>query len=164
MKSITKRMNNFVHFYIVFFVHSYIIINRYKFNSIEELIRYVTRYCSRPVIAESRILNYDGDFVTWCYTDHKTNEYREIKDSAFSFITRLLRHLLPSNFKSIRSYGFYNKPSKIKNDFIKIIKKTCINFRNSLTKWSNSIYHSFKRIPISCPNCGILMELTFEVS
>ena len=40
----------------------------YKFNSIEDLIRYVTRYCSRPVIAESRIINYDGNNVTWFYT------------------------------------------------------------------------------------------------
>ena len=59
-----------------------------KINSIEELIKYVSRYCSRPVIAESRILNYDGKFVTWFYYDHTNEQYHEIKDSALSFINR----------------------------------------------------------------------------
>ena len=50
-----------------FYVNTKLEDDGYKFNSIEELIRYVTRYCSRPVIAESRILKYDGKDVTWFY-------------------------------------------------------------------------------------------------
>lgn len=96
-----------------FYVNNKLEDNCYKFNSIEELIRYVTRYCSRPVIAESRILNYDGVFVTWWYSDHTNGKYHEVKESALSFISKIIRHLLPSNFKSIRSYGFYNKSSKL---------------------------------------------------
>ena len=41
-------------------------------------------------------------FVT---PDHTNEEYHEEINSAFEFITKLLRHLLPENFKSIRSYG-----------------------------------------------------------
>lgn len=89
-----------------FYVHNNLEDDDYKFNSIEELIRYVTRYCARPVIAESRILNYDGENVTWCYYDHTLEDYHEITETTFSFITKILQHLLPSNFKSIRSYGF----------------------------------------------------------
>lgn len=39
----------------------------YEFNSIEELIRYLTRYCSKPAMAESRITNYDKDNVNFFY-------------------------------------------------------------------------------------------------
>ena len=53
-----------------FYVNNKLEDDGYKFNSIEDLIRYVTRYCSRPVIAESRIINYDGNNVTWFYSDH----------------------------------------------------------------------------------------------
>lgn len=47
-----------------FYVNNKLEDDGYKFNSIKDLISYVTRYCSRPVIAESRILNYDGNNVT----------------------------------------------------------------------------------------------------
>ena len=136
----------------------------YKFKSIEDLIRYVTRYCSRPVIAESRILNYDGENVTWFYSDHTHEQYHEITESADSFITKILRHLLPSNFKSIRYFGFYNKSNSLCDKIIKIVKKDKIPFMRSLLKWHHSILKSFNRIPIRCPKCGNLMELSFEVS
>lgn len=92
-----------------------------KFNSIEELIRYVTRYCSRPVIAESRILNYDGEFVTWWYSDHTNEKYLEVKESTLSFISKIIRHLLPEKFKIIRYYGFYKKKHSFHDKMIMMI-------------------------------------------
>lgn len=147
-----------------FYVNNRLEDHGYRFQSIEDLITYVTRYCSRPVIAESRILNYDGNLVTWYYSDHTNEEYHEITESAFSFITKILRHLLPSNFKSIRYFGFYSKNDKINCGVNTIIKKEKIPFRNSLLKWHNSILTSFHRIPIKCPKCGHLMELVYEVT
>lgn len=147
-----------------FYVNNKLEDDGYKFNSIEELIRYVTRYCSRPVIAETRIIKYDGQNVTWFYSDHKHEQYHEITESALSFIGKLLRHLLPSHFKSIRYYGFYNKSDKIDNNVNMIIKKEKIPFYRSVIKWKNSILTSFNRIPIKCPKCGHLMEFVFEVS
>ena len=134
------------------------------FNSLEELIKYVTRYCARPAMAESRIINYDGENVTFFYVDHKTKEYTEVTVSAFKFIGMLLRHLLPSNFKSIRSYGFYNKKSKISDKIKLLVSKEKRKIRKDFLKWSNLIILSFKRIPISCPKCGKIMEPIFEVS
>ena len=148
-----------------FYVNNKLEDDGYKFKSIKDLISYVTRYCSRPVIAESRIINYDGNNVTWYYTDHTLEQYHQVTESAFSFITKILRHLLPSNFKSIRYYGFYNKSDKLDDeDVFKIIKKEKIPFMRSLLKWCNSITTSFCRIPIKCPKCGHLMNLVFEVS
>lgn len=147
-----------------FYVNNKLEDDGYKFKSIEDLIRYVTRYCSRPVIAESRILNYDGQNVTWFYSDHKHEQYHQITESAFSFITKILRHLLPSNFKSIRYFGFYNKNDKIDNTVNKIVRSDKIPFRKSLLKWHHSILTSFNRIPIKCPKCGHLMDLVYEVS
>ena len=147
-----------------FYVNNKLEDDGYKFNSIEELIRYVTRYCSRPVIAESRILKYDGENVTWFYSDHTHEEYHEITESAESFITKILRHLLPSNYKSIRYYGFYNKSNKLCDKLITIIKKEKIPFMRSMLKWKSSILTSFNRIPIKCPKCGSLMKLCFDVT
>lgn len=147
-----------------FYVNNKLEDDGYKFNSIEELIKYVTRYCSRPVIAESRILKYDGENVTWFYSDHTHEEYHEITESTESFITKILRHLLPSNYKSIRYYGFYNKSNKLCDKLITIIKKEKIPFMRSMLKWKNSILTSFNRIPIKCPKYGSLMKLCFDVT
>ena len=147
-----------------FYVHNRLEDDEKKFNSLEELIRYVTRYCARPCMAESRIISYDGENVTFYYIDHKDNKRYEQTVSALKFIGMILRHLLPKHFKSIRSYGFYNKPSKISDKIILLISKEKRNFRNELLKWKNLILTSFKRIPITCPNCGNLMDPFFEVS
>ena len=147
-----------------FYVNNKLQDDNIKFNSIEALIKYLVRYCSRPAMAESRILNYDGEFVTFFYKDHTNDEYHEVVDSAFGFITKLLRHLLPSNFKSIRYYGFYNNSSKFCDMIISVIDKEKSKFKKELLKWKNLILTSFLRIPIKCPNCGTLMECLFEVS
>lgn len=147
-----------------FYVNNKLETDGYKFNSIEELIRYLTRYCSRPAMAESRIINYDGNNVTFYYSDHTNEEYHEETNSAFEFITKLLRHLLPHNFKSIRSYGFYNKSSKLCDNINYVISREKLRIKRELLKWKNLILTSFNRIPIICPFCGELMESTFEVS
>ena len=147
-----------------FYVNNKLEDDGYKFNSIEELIRYLTRYCSRPAMAESRIINYDGKNVTFYYSDHKNEEYHEETNSAFEFMTKLLRHLLPENFKSIRSYGFYNKASKLCDNINYVISREKLRIKRELLKWKNLILTSFNRIPITCPFCGELMEATFEVS
>lgn len=137
-----------------FYVNNKLEDDGYKFNSIEDLIKYVTRYCSRSVIAESRIINYDGNNVTWYYSDHTHEQYHEITESAFSFISKLLRHLLPSNFKSIRYYGFYNKSTSLCDKLILLVNKEKRKFMRSLLKWHNSILTSFNRFPTRCPICG----------
>ena len=148
-----------------FYVHNRLEDDGIKFNSIQDLIRYVTRYCARPCMAESRIINYDGNNVTYWYIDHKDEQKHIVTVTAFKFIASILTHLLPYKFKSIRSYGFYNKSSKLYDKIVnRLISKDKINLRRSLLKWSTLIITSFDRIPISCPKCNILMKPTFEVS
>ena len=84
--------------------------------------------------------------------------------TAFAFITRLLRYLLPTDFKSIRSYGFYNKSNKLCDNIKYVISKEKIKIKRELLKWKNLILNSFNRIPTICPNCKQIMEPLFEVS
>ena len=80
-----------------------------KFPDFKSGVEYVTRYCGRVPISENRIINYDGTNVTFSYIDHKDNKYHELTLSASEFIMTLLRHLLPTQFKIIRYYGFIEK-------------------------------------------------------
>ena len=45
------------------------------FNNPKEVIKYIGRYLGRPVIATSRIDNYDGNLVTFHYNRHEDNEF-----------------------------------------------------------------------------------------
>ncbi|MFQ7356265.1 MAG: transposase [Coprococcus phoceensis] len=57
------------------------------------VIKYIGRYLGRPVIATSRIDNYDGDTVTFHYNRHEDNKYIVETLPAIDFIKRLIRHI-----------------------------------------------------------------------
>ena len=38
------------------------------------LLEYVTRYVSRPVMTESRIIDYDGTYATFWYQRHEDDK------------------------------------------------------------------------------------------
>lgn len=80
----------------------YVYAEKKKFKNIKDGVEYITRYCGRVAISENRILNYDGTNVTFCYNSHIDNSYHKVTITAAQFITMLLRHLLPDNFKIIR--------------------------------------------------------------
>ncbi len=129
-----------------------------KFKSFKAGIEYVTRYCGRVPISENRILNYDGKNVTFCYNDHKDDSYHEVTISAEEFIMILLRHLIPSNFKIIRYYGFYSKKHHINGTIKLLIDSSKKTIRKEMLKYSNCIKYFFGRNAYACPKCGTTAE------
>ena len=135
-----------------------------EFKDFKSGVEYVTRYCGRVPISENRIVNYDGTNVTFSYIDHSDNKYREVTVSASKFIMILLRHLLPSQFKIIRYYGFYRKKHSLHSTMISLIKPHCRNFRKSLLKHQASILLNFNRDPYNCPKCDTKMNFVLCIN
>ena len=135
-----------------------------KFKDFKSGVEYVTRYCGRVPISENRIVNYDGHTVTFSYIDHKDNNYHEMSLSASEFILTLLRHLLPSQFKIIRYYGFYKKKHLLHPKMIPLIKTHSRIFRKSLLKYQASILLSFHRDPYNCPKCDTKMNFVLCIN
>lgn len=154
-KSFTVEMNTLYKCYKKGF---YVYAEPKKFKNIKSDIEYVTRYCGRVPISENRIVNYDGSNVTFSYIDHKDNKYNEITISAEKFIMILLRHLLPSQYKIIRYYGFYRKKHPLHNKMIPLIKPFLREFRKSSIRYRESILLHFNRDPYFCPHCNIMMK------
>ena len=134
-----------------------------KFKNLKSDIEYVTRYCGRVPISENRIVNYDGS-NTFSYIDHKDNKYHKVTLPASEFIMILLRHLLPSNFKIIRYYGFYRKKHNIHFKIFPLIKQHCRNFRKQLLKYEVSISMAFHRNPYNCPKCNTKMNFVLCIN
>lgn len=128
-----------------------------KFKSFKDGVEYVTRYCGRPAISENRIINYDGKNVTFCYNDHKDESYHEITCTSFQFIAMLLRHLTPSNFKTIRYCGFYRKKHKNHDKMVLMVNPVHHNNRKAILKHRLFCLKSFNHDPYSCPKCNKIM-------
>ena len=75
-------------------------------------IKYISRYLGRPVIATSRIDDYDGENVTFHYTRHEDNKTVTETIPALDFIQKLIVHIPEKPFKMLRYYGVYAKHHK----------------------------------------------------
>ncbi len=135
-----------------------------EFKSLKEGIEYVTRYCGRVPISENRIINYDGENVTFSYNDHKDESYHEITVTALEFIKMLLRHIVPTQYKIIRYYGFYRKKHKLHDKLVLLIDKIKRPLRRQLLKYELSILKSFNRNPYDCPKCQTRMNFIVEIT
>lgn len=76
------------------------------FNGNGNAIEYLARYTFRTAISNNRILNYDGNTVTFSVTDRNTREKKQVCISAMDFIKRVLSHVLPKGFTRVRYFGF----------------------------------------------------------
>ena len=128
-----------------------------KFKSYIDLIRYVCRYVARPVMAESRIIDYDGEYVTFWYQRHEDDLIIIEKIHAFEFISRIIIHIPDYNFKQIRFYGAYHNSTILKIDVSKLLSKEKSDYQQKLNNWRSLILLSFKIDPLNCPVCKNIM-------
>ena len=138
-----------------------------KFKTIDGLIKYVTRYVARPVMAETRILDYDKTYVTFWNQRHEDNKIVIEKIHAFEFIARIILHIPNKNQKYIRYYGCYNESTKIVTHKIKKMFRKCnmksIEFKRTINKWRLNIQVSFNIDPLKCTICDTIMIYTESV-
>lgn len=128
-----------------------------KFKSYIDLIKYVTRYVARPVMAESRIIDYDGTYVTFWYQRHEDDLIIIEKIHAYEFISRLIIHIPDYNFKQIRFYGAYHNSTKIYINMVSLLSKEKYIYFNKLNTWRSMLLLSFSLDPLVCPICKNIM-------
>ena len=125
---------------------------------INKAIEYVVRYTGRPAMAQSRILNYDGQTVTFWYKRHEDDKKVIESISAFDFIKRLIIHIPETQFKTVRYYGLYAKKHKFSHLLFKMLPQSKRIFHERYSRWRERILLSFGYDPLKC-SCGHTMEL-----
>lgn len=125
-------------------------------SSIKLAVDYVVRYTGRPAMAQSRILNYDGNYVTFYYERHEDNKRIEETIHVFDFIKKIIIHIPNEHFKVVRYYGLYAKAHKHSSKIFKMLSQTQIEIRQQLRQWRLSIELSFGYDPAKC-SCGNFM-------
>ena len=130
------------------------------------LAKYLGKYVASPPIAVSRIISYEDNKVTYWYKDHETKKKEVVTVDVFTFIGRMVQHILPKGFKRIRYYGL---------QATKTFKKWCVAIKEGLKKIGQKIKGVYEvvekknyreryremsgRDPLICEHCGREMEL-----
>jgi Putative transposase len=77
------------------------------FGGPHHVLGYLARYTHRVAITNHRLVDFDGDRVTFRWKDYAhENKKRMMTLSASEFLRRFLLHVLPRGFVRIRSFGF----------------------------------------------------------
>lgn len=61
------------------------------------MIEYAIRYTEKPTMAESRIIDYDGKYITFWYQRYEDNKYVEERIQVFEFFKRLIVRIPDEN-------------------------------------------------------------------
>ena len=122
-------------------------------TSIRQTINYVVRYTGRPAMAQSRIIDYDGMYVTYYYERHEDGKRIEEKVHVYEFIKLLIKHIPDKNFKVVRYYGIYAKEHKHSKKIFKLLNENVLKIKAMLRKWQYAIELSFGYNPTKC-SCG----------
>ncbi len=100
------------------------------------LARYLAKYLASPPISVRRIILYDGESVRYWYKDHNSKSRKIETVDVYTFIGRMVQHILPKWFQRVRYFG--------------------LESTQSFSKWRDAIKEGLKRI-------GRLVKGTYQI-
>jgi Putative transposase/Transposase zinc-binding domain len=96
----------------------WVVYSKRPFGGPEAVLAYLSRYTHRVAIANSRLIAFDGNGVTFKWKDYRIegrDRYKTMTLATNEFIRRFLIHVLPRGFHRIRHYGLLARPSSADN-------------------------------------------------
>jgi hypothetical protein len=96
----------------------WVVYTKRPFGGPEAVLAYLSRYTHRIAIANSRLVAFDGERVTFKWKDYRAKadaRYKLMTLDADEFIRRFLIHVLPDRFHRIRHYGLFANANRADN-------------------------------------------------
>ena len=127
------------------------------------VLAYLSRYTHRVAIANSRLIAFDRNGVSFKCKDYRIDgpdRYKVMTLRAAEFIRRFLIHVLPSGFHRIRSYGLFANGARAEN----IARARDLLRAPAPQKQADDALDQPPALSHPCPCCGgrmIIIE-TFE--
>ena len=129
-------------------------------KKIKNLSRYLAKYVVSPPISIRRIRYYDGKMVEYWYNDHYTGKRKTEIVDVFTFIGRMVQHILPKGMQRIRYYGLHGTAV-----YKKVYKKVGYVFKRGFRglkdtfcikkgTYRERVIESTSRDPFICSRCG----------
>jgi hypothetical protein len=98
--------------------HEWVVYAKRPFGGPDAVLAYLSRYTHRIAIANSRLVAFDGERVTFKWKDYRAKgdaRYKLMTLDADEFIRRFLIHVLPDGFHRIRHYGLFANGGRAEN-------------------------------------------------
>ena len=98
--------------------HKWVVYAKPPFGGPDAVLAYLSRYTHRVAIANSRLVAFDGERVTFKWKNYRAKRdahYKLMTLDADEFIRRFLIHVLPDRFHRIRHYGFLANANRADN-------------------------------------------------
>jgi hypothetical protein len=115
----------------------------------EAVVGYLSRYCNRVGISESRLSLRSENNVLMRYKDYRTNDTTHMDLSGVELIRRFLLHVLPKGFMRLRYYGFM--ANSIRRKSLTLIRKS---LDKEIERLEEVITDKvIDEIGPECPNC-----------
>jgi hypothetical protein len=92
----------------------WVVYSKRPFGGPQAVLAYLSRYTHRVAIANSRLIAFDEQAVTFNWKDYRIegrDRYKRMTLATDEFIRRFLIHVLPKGFHRIRHYGLFAKGS-----------------------------------------------------
>lgn len=140
-----------------------------KLDNAFNAVSYVARYTKRPPIAESSILDYDGNTVVFTFVEHKSQKRECLTLSAEEFMKLLIRHIPDNNFRVVRYYGFLS--NRVRGELLPKVfmllghdywkAKAALSHLGSF--WQRQLELFTQLNPLICDLCLVPLSLTSVV-
>ncbi len=119
-------------------------------------IMYLGRYLKRPPLAETRLVAYDGNFVSFRFLDHYTKTYKTKTLSVSDFIANLIQHIPDKYFRMIRYYGFL--ANRVRTKYLTLFNNQYVSKPHHIS-YLKRFYSVFGKNPLKCA-CGHFLRLS----
>jgi hypothetical protein len=127
---------------------------------IRQLGKYLAKYVVSPPISIRRIISYDGQKVTYWYNDHKSGKRKIEEVDIFTFMGRMVQHILPKGMQRIRYYGLhgtavYQKVRKKLRALLPLDASQCQEtFTIARKDYRQRVIETKSKDPFICSRCG----------
>lgn len=124
-------------------------------------LKYLGTYVARTAITDARLLAVTDQSVTFRWKDRSDANRPKTKSlPGVEFLSRYLRHVLPTGLRSVRYYGFCHPMAKAKRLQVQLHSGRAVNLG------APDLTTSFPRAGTAplCPQCGREMKLVLSIS
>lgn len=153
-----KQDGSFNGFLSDLYKQDWVVYCKRPFANAETVMDYLGRYTHRVAISNDRVVNMEGDRVTFRYRDRSDNHTAKYMTlDAEEFIRRFLMHILPDRFVKIRHYGILSNRNRHKKLGVAktLLRVTDPDISTDGDEtWQDLLTRITGRDPRICPYCG----------
>jgi len=98
------------------YARDWVVYSKPPFSGPKTVLKYLSGYTHRVAVSNHRILNVNGEGVTFSWLDRASdNQRRSMKLKGVDFLKRFMLHVLPKGYMRIRYFGFMGGSKRKQN-------------------------------------------------